>query len=214
MKVFIDFDDVIFNTKKFSGDLKSFFQSHGVSEELFTKHYYSENLETMKVFDPWGLMTRLQDVEGINTEKMKDSFEEQLRDLFQYLFDDVEMFLKSVGKENAYLISYGLPAMQNKKIIGSNIDILVEKYVVVENLKANAIARIIDDENISTEEDLFFIDDRMQQIEDVKKMFPNMHTMLLCRKEGRYCDQKNEYCDYEIHDLREAQEIISNFFLS
>ena len=45
--------------------------------------------------------------------------------------------------------------------------------------------------------------------EDVKKAIPQMITIFLSRKEGRYCDEKNEFCDWQVHDLKEAEKIIS-----
>ena len=38
MKVFIDFDDVLFNTKKFIEDMEVIFQKHGISKNIFMKH--------------------------------------------------------------------------------------------------------------------------------------------------------------------------------
>ncbi len=115
----------------------------------------------------------------------------------------------SVIDKNVYLVSFGLPSFQNEKIIGSGINNLVSGCVVTKNLKAQAIGQVMEKMQISREEKIFFIDDRVQQIEDVKKVFPQVLTIFLCRQEGRYCDQKNEFCDFEIHNLQEAQEIIS-----
>ena len=126
------------------------------------------------------------------------------------MFDDVENFLNYVGKENVYLVSFGLPAFQNKKIIGAEINKMVNGCVVTKNSKAGAISKVMEEMHIDPRERIVFIDDRIEQVRDIKKAFPDSCTFLLCRKEGRYCDQKNEYCDYEVHDLKEIQIIINS----
>jgi FMN phosphatase YigB (HAD superfamily) len=125
------------------------------------------------------------------------------------VFDDAEEFLKSVGKENIYLVSFGLPVFQNEKIVSCGANNLVSGCIVTKGLKSTAIGSVMKKMNIDFKEKIIFIDDRVEQVQDIKKAFPAALTFLLCRKEGRYCDQRNEFCDYEIHSLREAQEIIS-----
>lgn len=210
MKVFIDFDDVILNTKEFSADLRNFFECHGVSAELFKKHYYDSNDNSkIKLFDPEGLFLRLEKYEKIDVGVLRENFSQHICDISDFVFLDVREFLNFVGKENAYVISFGLPTFQNEKIIGTGINKLVSGCVVTKGSKAEAIRHVVEKVKIDIDERMIFIDDRIEQVQDIKKSFPDAMTFLLCRKEGRYCDQKNEYCDYEIHDLGEAQEIIS-----
>ena len=210
MKIFIDFDDVIFNTKNFSLYLKEFFERHGVSEELFRKHYYDPNdHSSVKLFDPWGLLDRLEKNETMDVVEIRENFMHCIKDLSGFVFADVEDFLVDMGKENVYLVSFGLPVFQNEKIIGTGVNKLVSGCIVTKGSKAEAIQQIIEKVKIDLREEIIFIDDRIEQVQDIKKAYPRAHTFLLQRKEGRYCDQKNEYCDYEIHNLKEAQEIIS-----
>jgi len=209
MKVFIDFDDVVFNTKQFSAELKIFFSGHGVDEKLFLKHYYAaDDSSEKKLFDPEGLFSRLEKYEKIDASKLRADFAKRVVELSGFVFSDATDFLKFVGKENAYLISFGLADFQNKKIIGCKVNELVNGCVVTKGSKAAAIAQVMEKMQISSTEKIIFIDDRVEQVQDIKKAFPEAVTFLLCRSEGRYCDSKNEYCDFEIHSLKEAQEII------
>ena len=209
MKIFIDFDDVIFNTKQFVADLKIFFESNGIKEELFKKHYYNpDDSGELKLFNPWGMMERLEKEEKIDVTVLREKFTEHMKNLTEFLFDDVESFLSSIGKENVYLISFGLPVFQNEKILACGVDKLVSGCIVTKGTKSAAIKHLMENVKINPTEKIIFIDDRIEQVQDIKKAFPAAVTFLLCRKEGRYCDAKNEYCDYEIHSLKEAQEII------
>jgi hypothetical protein len=56
----------------------------------------------------------------------------------------------------------------------------------------------------------FLLEDRVAQITDVEKRFPFVKTILLKRKEGRYDDKKNKYCEFEAKNLKEALKIIIN----
>ncbi|NTW27005.1 MAG: HAD family hydrolase [Candidatus Moranbacteria bacterium] len=210
MKVFIDFDDVIFNTKEFSAELKSFFESQGISQELFQKYYYAaDDNSAIKLFDPEGLIARLEKYEKIDASKLRENFDQRIENLTDFVFPDVVDFLNFVGKENVYLISFGLPIFQNKKIVACGINKLVSGCIVTGGSKASAIGSVMEKVGIAVSEKIIFIDDRIEQVQDIKQAFPAACTFLLCRKEGRYCDEKNEYCDYEVHNLKEAQEIIN-----
>ncbi len=213
MKIFIDFDDVLFNTRDFSAYLKEFFAKAGISQELFQQYYYDpvdQANGNVKLFNPEGLLARLEKYEKIKVDSIQADFEAQLQDLRRFVFADVQAFLVAMGKENLYVVSFGLPSFQQRKFIGSGLSELVESCVVTENLKAQAVAQLIEEVPIKPTEKIIFIDDRIEQLEDVKKKHPAILTIFLCRKEGRYCDQKNEFCDWEAHDLREVEKIISN----
>ncbi|NTV40990.1 MAG: HAD family hydrolase [Candidatus Moranbacteria bacterium] len=217
MIIFIDFDDVLFNTKEFSAYLKEFFVKAGIDQELFQKYYYDPNdqaKDKVRLFDPNGLFSRLEKYEKIDTGKIRHDFATKLQDLERFVFEDVADFLVSMGKENLQLISFGLTSWQQNKIKGSGIDKLVENFVITEKSKAQEIGQLLAQIKLGFEEKIFFIDDRAEHLEDVKKTFPQVTTIFLCRKEGRYCDQKNEFCDWEVHDLKEAGEIINNLNMS
>jgi FMN phosphatase YigB (HAD superfamily) len=210
MKIFIDFDDVIFNTKQFRDYLGKFYAENGVSHELVQKYYYdSGDANPIKVFNPWGLFARLEKYEGMDISKLRENFENQLKELDRFVFADAKPFLIKIGKENVHLVSFGLPNFQENKIVGSGINELVSSFSITENLKARMISEILEKEKIKPGKKIVFIDDRVEQIEDVKKTLPDAVTIFLHRQEGRYHDQKTDYCDYEVHSLQEAEEIIS-----
>ena len=210
MIFFIDFDDVILNTKLFSQSLKDFFVSFGVSEELFRKYYYDPaDKSSIKLFDPEGLLARLEQNEKIDVGRLRENFAQHIKDLSAFVFGDVKKFLEFAGKKNVYLISFGLPDFQNKKIQASGVHELVSGCIVSKGSKSGAIKHVLQQMKVDENEKIIFIDDRSEQIQDIKNIFPEAVTFLICRKEGRYCDKKNQYCDYEINDLEQAKEIIS-----
>jgi hypothetical protein len=209
MKIFIDFDDVIFNTKQFGSDLRDLFTSLGISEELFAKHYYAQdNKDKIKLFDPEGLFLRLEMYENIDVTVLRENFSKKMVNLTEFIFSDVKPFLQSFNKKDIYLISFGLASFQNQKIVASGIDSFINGCVVTRSSKAEAIAEIISQMKIDKNEKCIFIDDRVEQIQVIKEFFPTMCTFFLKRSEGRYGDIKNTYCDYEVHDLKSIIAIL------
>jgi FMN phosphatase YigB (HAD superfamily) len=210
MKVFIDFDDVIFNTKEFSTDLRQFFEEYDITQDMVEKYYYNpDDIGEIKLFNPWEFFDRIENEEGIELLSARHSFADFLEDTSEYLFNDVTDFIDFIGRDNVYLVSFGIPEFQNKKISGCGLDKLVKQIIITNELKAKAIAEIILDKKMA-EEDVFFIDDRVEQIENVKGNMPEIHTIYLHRKEGRYCDEKKSCCDFEVHNLIEALNVIKS----
>ncbi len=209
-KIFIDFDDVVFNTKQFKDDFRQMFVAHGISGEIFDKHYNDPNdSRAIKTFDPWKQTENIGKELEIDTAFLAGLVDEFISGMARYLFDDVSEFVKAFGKENIWVVSFGECDFQTKKVMNSGIEKYVSNIVVTENLKSKAIGKILEKKKEAILGKIFFLDDRLEQIKDVKEKFPKIHTILVKRPEGRYQEmQKDECCDYEAHNLLEAEKII------
>jgi hypothetical protein len=75
-------------------------------------------------------------------------------------------------------------------------------------MKAKALEKVLKKDKPAKKEKIYFIDDRVEQIGDVKKKFPQAITIFVKRNEGRYNDKRNKYCDFQIKNLNEALKII------
>ncbi|KKP96309.1 MAG: hypothetical protein US25_C0011G0007 [Candidatus Moranbacteria bacterium GW2011_GWE1_36_7] len=213
MKVFIDFDDVIFNTKNFKHDFKNMFFENGISNEIFDKYYNDPNdSRAIKTFDPWLQIERIYDNEvEVDREKLNNLVRKFISDMSGYIFVDVLAFVNIVGVKNIFIVSFGEREFQTKKVLNSGIGKFIPNIVITDTSKAEAIAKILENEKNNTSENIFFIDDRSEQIRDVKEKFPNVITVLVKRPEGRYQEmQKEDCCDYEAHNLKEVEKIIKD----
>lgn len=210
MLVFIDFDDVIFNSRDFKEDLKNVFLELGVSENLYFDSYYDpQDGRRVKVYDPRAQAQRIGDGHNIETEKMLRSVDVFMQDCSKYVFDDVENFIGKIGKENICLLSYGDIYFQQEKINKSGIGSKIENIFVTDKLKSEKIEEILNARNANPDQKIFFIDDRIEQIKDVKEKFSSIVTVFLKRPEGRYQEmQKEKCCDYQASNLAEALSII------
>jgi FMN phosphatase YigB (HAD superfamily) len=206
MKIFLDFDDVLFNTKAFKKDLIAIFKKNKVSKKDFLatyKDYPTVTKKGLQKYDPFEQIKRLEEKLSVNGVKIKKDLLHFLAKSSDYLFKDVKKFLQEFDKKDLYLVSYGQTGFQDKKIANCDLKKYFRKIIVTDKMKAEVIKRLV-----GQKEKFVFVDDRVDQVEAVKKKFPQSLTFLMKRKEGRYFDKKNEFVDYEVRNLNEVKKTI------
>lgn len=199
MKIFIDFDDVLFNTKKFITEYLKIFKRYGVSEEIFRKYYYDGKKTKFKRYDLNGHIKRISQNLNVDIDNLKKDLNKFLSDTRKFVFSDVEKTLKSLGKHDLYILSCGDRQIQSAKIKNSGIVDYFKKVMISQKNKFSALKE---------KKPFYFLDDRVLHLEDVKKQYPFAITILIKRKNGRYNDKKNKYCDFEIKNLIDIKKII------
>jgi FMN phosphatase YigB (HAD superfamily) len=206
MKIILDFDDVLFNTKAFKIGLIRVFKKNRVSEKDFLvtyKDYPTLTKKGLLKYDPFQQIKILGERRGINTAKTRRDMLEFLKSCPQYVFREVAEFLGKFLKNKLFLVSYGHTGFQDKKIEKCEIGKYFKKIVVTDKMKVVAMRRFL-----RKDEKIVFIDDRVSQIDEVKKYFPNSVTFFLKRKEGRYDDKATNYVNYEVNNLKEILKIL------
>jgi hypothetical protein len=142
MKIFIDFDDVIFNTKKFSSDLFGIFGRHGITRDEFENSYYTFSKKSQsqgRHYDPDVQIQVLKKKNGVDTKSLKSDVDRFLKNLSRYVFSDVECFLKNFPKKDLFILSYGQAKFQKIKINGAGIENLVGRIFITKRKKADVI---------------------------------------------------------------------------
>jgi FMN phosphatase YigB (HAD superfamily) len=210
MKIILDFDDVLFNTKEFRSDLKNIFLKNGVPKKVFERCYYGSAKITKRKLEKYDVIRHIQAIEkemGIRADNIKKGIDGLIKNCQKYIFNDSIVFLNSFSKKNLFLISYTNTRFQNSKISKSGIKNFFRKIILTEGLKSEGIKKLKKDLELKREA-IYFLDDRVEQIEDIKKNYPRVTTIFVKRGEGRYKDKKNKYCDFEAINLKEAYSII------
>lgn len=211
MKLFIDFDDALFDTKQFITDIKKIFFKNGISEKIFRKYYRDPEPKKegsiVRKYNPYKQIERIK-MQGFNTRKIEKEFFNLLKNNEKYIFKDGIAFLRELKGEELYVVSYGDKKFQREKIINSGIAEYFKKILIIDISKAVAIRKILKNKTIKNGEALIFIDDRAKFLEDIKKSYPGMVTFLLKRPEGRYNDKRTKYCDFEVRGFDEISNII------
>lgn len=212
MKIFIDFDDVLLNTKEFIKNFRKIFRKNGITELVFRKYYYDYPIRrkrgSLKKYDSMEHVKRIRQELGMDTRKLEKDLKKFIKTTKKYVFSDVEQFLLNFKKKDIYLVSYAKTKFQEDKIKSSGLARHFKRIIISDKMKFSALKSIIKKDKINKKEKLYFIDDRMKQINDAKKNIPALKTFFMRRKEGRYGDKRSSYCDFEIKNLKEAAKII------
>ncbi|MFH1565234.1 MAG: HAD family hydrolase [bacterium] len=217
MKIFLDFDDVIFDTKRFIDDRDQIFLDNNIAPEIFNKYPNDYSLkrkqgELVKYSDKEHLES-LRDVldNNVDFEKLRKEISELIKDAEKYVFKEFYDFAEKIGKENLFLLSYGDVKHQTEKVKNSGIMDYFADIIITDGLKSEALSKkLLADNN----EICYFIDDRITHLEDVKKQFPKIKTFLMASGDGRYKDdikdkeRIDKYCDDVVKNFAEVEKLL------
>ena len=209
MKIFVDFDDVMFDTKRFYLDFQKVFIRNGISRSVVERtnreSRQKNSLNTSSVYSPW----RQLELMGLPSDKSRDikkELTESLVDLQKYVFKDVGRLIVNFHKSSLVILSYGDIKFQGQKIKGSGLTKYFGKIIISKKSKAVVIGKY---HAKNGKESIYFLDDRIEHLEEMKKSDPAVTTMLVRRREGRYKDERSDAGDYAIKNLNQAVKIIN-----
>lgn len=212
MKIFIDFDDVVFNTQRYKTDLKKIFFRFGISADLFERLYFAyppnSNNSSVKTYQLEKHLQVLRKKVSFKKSELRKAVERFLADTKKYVFPDTVFFLNHFKKKQLFLISHGDRNFQRKKIQGSGLASYFQAVEITGRKKSLGLKKFLRKNQKEEPEKIFFLDDRRHYLEEAKRKFPSLISVLLQRPEGRYADQKNRFCDFEARNLRAALKVI------
>lgn len=204
MKIVLDFDDTIFNTQGLIDEFLDIYKRENFSKEEF-RNGYKQVKEKFKDFDLKLISDALYNLRQFNREKVNREINYILNKAGRHVYSDFIDFTRNFKKDDLMLLSYGTTKFQKEKIEKSRIVPLLSEIVITKNDKAD------DFKNITrkySDEKIFFIDDRADQVDSVKKEFPQIIILKMERLQGRYIKTKSELADYVVKDFHEAKDII------
>ncbi|MDZ7611817.1 MAG: hypothetical protein U5L10_03570 [Candidatus Moranbacteria bacterium] len=202
MKIFLDFDDVIFNTKNFKSDFFQLFKNAGVSEKEFQKTYYKKIREGIKKYDLENQLRLLFTESPQKLEKTKKQIEDFLTDLSGYVFEDFYWFVNKVGEEDLSILSFGDEKMQRIKIENSDVSRLAGDYEIVQESKGEYLERKYSDIQA------IMVDDRPDQLESADQRLNNWQLIRMNRNEGRYADLPDNGRFKTVKDFYELETLL------
>lgn len=166
MKYIFDFDDVLFdNTKKFKEHMYACVEQAGISRELAETYY-----KTVRTNKFW-----LKDFLA-HFGLPENVYEKIVGESPNFTNKKLVEILKSLGKENCYIVTHGHDAYQRDKIQRTGIDQLVSEVIVVSDSKKEAVEKICAQHQ---NEKVLFIDDKAHHFENLDfKKYPNLKTIL------------------------------------
>lgn len=205
MDIFLDFDNVIFDTRKFKRSLMRAFRDGGVSARDFTRTY-----EEAKNGRPYSPARHLQLLarEGCvaDMRRVKTSVIRATTDTSPFVFRDAHAFFARHGKKDLRLLSFGDPAFQKKKISGSGIKKYFSAVIVTKGDKGKEIEKVMRTRVKTRQSAVVLIDDSDVHIREARRI-PGVIALQLRRRRGIH---KSPSADYHVSTLAHASRIIAS----
>lgn len=205
MKIFFDFDDVLFNTQAFVDENFKVFARYGVSAELYRETYVAARQlgnEWVKVYNMDAHLETLKDlVPGFDAESVRAGVEKTLSDTSHFVFPEVEACLRKLKERGCelYVISFGRPEFQRSKIQNSGLAPYLQGILAGLEMKSAMMQSVLGQE--SQGEDVWFVEDQVKFIQETKKVFPSMTMVQVARPEGRFNSERIPESDFLVHDV-------------
>ena len=207
--IFVDFDDTIFNTKNFKREYFSVFKKAGISKELFDRTYYFKNgIDDGKIYHYEKHLEKLEKVTGKDLSETKKELVKFLENTSRFVFRDFWKFATLLKDQNKILLSFGCLPFQGIKIESCGVTGEFDKVITTCGKKSRKIAKTL--KTKKNGDKIFFLDDRPEQLEDVRENIPNIFCIRIRRKSGRYFGlaMKKKYRVVEAPDLLAAANLI------
>lgn len=152
MKLILDFDDTIFNTKAFKSHIFEVLETQGVSGADIL---YEKDREQGVLFSLVNFLKKLHN---------GDLYPSIMKDAKKYVNGGMLDILKSVSKDNCYIVTYGDDMFQRDKIRESGIESMVNKVFVVNGSKKKIVESLV---NRFSSESVIFVDDKKKFLLDI-----------------------------------------------
>lgn len=216
MKIVLDFDDTIFNTHQLAQESVKVFEKFSFAEKEFW-NAYQKCKEKMGDFDLDTVIDLIFNSNKLNHLSVescsfdKKKIKEEMNFLFcrasDFVYPDFFDFANNFNKKDLILLSFGTADFQGMKIKNSGIALYFQEIIITEKDKVDDLKNIL---TKNKGEKIFFIDDKIDQIDKVKEELPQIITMKIERPQGGHINTESKLADHIVKDLNEAKNIIGN----
>ena len=188
-KLYIDFDNTLFNTVKFNDNCSSFLEKYNISKEEQVKVFKSLNKD---IFDYKEILEAISKKYNIDKELLFNDYNEVLKG--NYIFDDTIEFLEYCkDKYDLRLLTWGNNEYQLEKIGCAKISKYFKELIITQKYKFDIE---IDYKNS------IFLDDNPR---DLKGLMNNNSYLVIRLCRGKY---KNYEKELEVISVNSLKEII------
>jgi FMN phosphatase YigB (HAD superfamily) len=205
MKIYLDFDDTIFDTEGFKNELVRIFGAAGFSEKDFNDNY-EKSKEKAGGLDLDGLFNLFVEQGDFDVRKTRRTMDNIFANADVFVYDDFFDFAREFPKEDLAILSYGATLSQREKIENSKVVPYFREIIITNKGKEESFPDIL---RAYPHEDIFFVEDKADQIDRVKAVAPFITAMKMERLQGRHRDTRSSSADYVVHDFREVADIIN-----
>ena len=208
MKIYLDFDDTILDTDGFIKELVRIFIVAGFMEQDFYDNY-AKTKDKVGDFDLDTLFHFFAAQHEFDERKTRRSVDNIFSNIDVFVHNDFLDFIKEFPKEKLALLSFGTTPGQREKIENSKIVPYFGEIIVTPKSKEENFRDILREHG---DKELFFVEDKADQIDLVKALAPQVTAMKIERPSGRYTATKSERADHIVKDFYDVADIIKGRF--
>lgn len=207
MKIVLDFDDTIFNTRGLIQCFFEVFNQAGFSSEEFLNGFEMVR-KKRRDFDLPTFVELLNEKKPFNKKVIESRLDSIVDKSNVFVYPDFLEFAGKFDKNSLMILSFGTTPFQKTKIEKSDILPFFGEVIITDKDKDKEINFIL---NKYDNEKIFFVEDKATQIDMVKNKFPEVVVMKMERPEGRFVNIKSELADFIVKDFNEVEKIIRDF---
>lgn len=206
MKIYLDFDDTILNTGAFVKELIRVFNAVGFTDEDFYRNY-EKTKQKVGDFDLDTIFGFFAESGDFDVRKVRRSIDNLFANVDVFVYEDFFDFAKEFGKDKLGIVSFGTTASQREKIENSKIIPYFSEVIVTPKSKEEDFVDIV---KTHSDKQIFFVEDKADQVDKVKMRTPQIIVMKIERPDGRYIDSKSDLADFVVKDFHEVEKIIKS----
>lgn len=170
MKYIFDFDDTLFDSKRFKTHIFSILQKAGaeVNPEIYYNDFRKENKEQNVPFSLKKFIEYTLKKENLPS-RVEELYEEIMKDCPKFVHESVFEAIRNAGSDNCYIVTHGETEFQFEKMARSGIAEVFNPnkvFVAEGKTKKDYIYRICD-QNLN--EQIVFFDDQEEFFKDLDK---------------------------------------------
>lgn len=204
MKIYLDFDDTILDTNGFIQELVRVFNSAGFTEKDFYDNYEKTKAKVGD-FDLDTIFNIFAEQQEFDVRNARRSVDNLFSNVDVFVHNDFFDFAKEFGKDNLSMLSFGTTPSQREKIENSKVVPYFGEIIVTDKSKEENFRDIAQKH---ADKQLFFVEDKADQIDKVKAATPQVVTLKIERPSGRYINTKSELTDHVVKDFYDVADII------
>ena len=200
MKIFVDFDDTLFDKScGFVQAYKNIFIRSGVEEKNFfdTLHFVGEFYTPQK-----HIMRIVRKQPSVRVDHILQNITQFLLQSKKYVFFDVARSLQKFDRSDLVILSYGENDFQMQKITNSGVMNHVSDVIITQGDKSREIEMYMQND---PDHDIAVIDDGVNHLANIKKRFCTAVTIHKLKKNEK-CAVKT--CDHHIQHFAEVCDIL------
>lgn len=208
MKIYLDFDDTIFDTFTFVEELIAVWMRAGFTEEDFDRAY-RETQARAGDFDMETLIKVFAETRSFDEVQTRRRIEKLLASADAFVYPDFFTFAQLFAKEDLKMLSFGTTDFQRDKIENAAVVPFFGELVITSESKEIAFAEIVKEHS---REKIFFVEDKADQVDKVKELFPAVVTFKIERSNGRHRKTHSARTDFRVKNLNEVAELLKSKF--